>query len=205
MIPNPPLTSEGELAVNHWTLLANLVGGILATCCACAQASATHWHHDGRYVPLHERCAGHLVREWRTMIEHGQADIAPPAERPLGAYARRAAAKAVETGNAPVVGRAVSVSLGSPFFIPGMPEGTPWVAVAQMSDGIPRISPAGLNEAHARRVNEVWRVSAARGFAATFGGRLPLGGYVCDPTGARSQEWTTAELDSRDNSANLVA
>lgn len=209
MIPNPPLGGpfrrDDELAVNRWTLIANLVGGILAPCCACHQSSATYWEHGGRYTPLHERCVDHLIREWREMVAHGEADAPPPAERPMGAYARRAAARAVERGDRPTVGRAVSVNLGSPYFIPGMAEGTPWTAVAEMPDGIRRISPAGDHEAHARRVCALWRAAAARGFVDTFGGQLPVRGYVVDPTGARSDEWATSELASRVDSASLSA
>jgi len=205
MIPNPPLGEDGELAVSKWTLLASLVGGILAPCCACRQSSATYWRHGGRYIPLHERCADHLIREWRAMIEHEEADLPAPVERPMGAYARRAAARVAESEKPAMAYRAVSVSLGSPFFQPGMEEGAPWVAVADMPDGVPRISPAGANgEAHVRRVNGLWQAAAARGYTFTFGGTLPLGGYVCDPTGARSGEWRVNELASRVDSAKLV-
>lgn len=205
MIPNPPLNEDGELAASRWTLLANLVGGILSTCCTCRVASATHWEHEGRYIPLHERCVDHLIQEWRTMIAHEEASLPAPVERPMGAYARRAAARVVGPERPPVAYRAVSVSLGSPFFIPGMEEGAPWVAVANMPDGIPRISPAGANgEAHVRKVNSLWQAAAVRGYTLTFDGVLPLGGYVCDPTGARLEEWRTDELASRVDSAKIA-
>jgi hypothetical protein len=205
MIPPPPLTEDGELALNEWGVKATLVGGILARCCVCPHSSVTHWGYEGRYVPLHERCASHLVAEWRELIANDQTSVAVPVGRPLGAYARRMAAQAGRGADASTVYRVTSVSLGSPYFRPGMPEGAPWVAVANMSGDVPLISPAGANgEAHVRRVNELWRASAVRGFMLTFGGRLPLGGYVMDPTGARSDEWRIDELSSRVDSAKLA-
>lgn len=203
MIPTPPLTDDGELAVNRWTLLVNIVGGILSPCCACRHTSATYWHREGRYVPLHERCVDHLISEWRMLIEQGQASIPEPTGRQMGAYARRAASRA-PSGTAPVLTRTASVSLGSPYFIPGMPEGTPWTAVAEMPDGIPLITPCGPQEDYARKVNGTRRAATALGQRCGSAGQVPLGGYVVDPTGARSDEWSATELNSRDSSAKLA-
>jgi hypothetical protein len=202
MIPNPPLR-DGQLAANNWTLIANLVGGILATCCTCHQTTATHWEHEGRYVPLHERCAGHLIQEWRTMLAQGDAQAAPPVERPMGAYARRTAARPT-VADRPTFTRATSVSLGSPYFIPGMPEGTPWVAVAEMSDGGKLITPCSFNESHARKVNTHRRASTARGHLAGPRNLATVRGYVVDPTGVLSDAWESDELASRTDSAKLA-
>lgn len=196
MIPAPPLTDDGKLAQDYWQVRVNIVGGISGLCCVCRQDGATHWDNDGQFVALHERCVLHLIQEWQTMIENGEAKLAAPTERLLGAYARRAAERSGQVGPELVAAESsVSMSLGSPFFQPGMPKGTPWVAVAEMADGRPiMISPAGASEAHARKVNRHWQAAASRGFVLTFSGRgLPNGGYVCDPTGARLDAWTRVE------------
>jgi hypothetical protein len=204
MIPNPPLR-DGQLAVNSWTLVANLVGGILAVCCTCHHATVTHWEHEERYVPLHERCAGHLVQEWRAMLAQGDAEAAPPVEQPMGAYARRAARRPVEVAaGRPAFARATSASLGSPYFIPGMPEGTPWVAVAEVSDGGRLVTPCGFNESHARKVNVHRRASTVLGHPAGPRNLAPMRGYVVDPTGARSDAWEAGELASRADSAKIA-
>jgi hypothetical protein len=201
MIPPPPLTENGRLALNRRDVQAALVGGILACCCVCPHSSVTHWEHEGRYAPLHERCAAHLVAEWRELIANDQVNMAAPAGRPLGAYARRAATRGVPEKQ---VFRTFSISLGSKYFVPGMPEGAPWVAVADMPNGIDLVTPCGMNEEHARRTNVFHRASTARGFTAGHLGLVPVGGWVVDPTGAVSDRWDAHELSSRVDSAKLA-
>ena len=202
MIPAPPLNDDGELAVNRWTLIANLVGGILTTCCACRQATISYWRRGDRYIPLHDRCVDHLIAEWRTLIEQGEADMAEPTGRRMGAYARRAAARA--TVATPVNSRAVSASQGSPSFVPGMAEGTPWTVVTEMPGDVPLITPCGGNEEHARKVNAFRRAATEHGHGPGGGRPLPVGGFIVDPAGAVHERWSAGELSSRADAAKLA-
>lgn len=201
MIPAPPLDAAGELALSATEVAAALVDGLVCACCACGRGGIFHWLHDGRYVPLHPGCIPKLVEEWRALIASGQADAVRTTGKLVGAYARRAAQR---SGASQPPTRAVSASLGSPYFQPGMPEGAPWVAVADMPGDVPLITPSGLNEAHARRVNFQRRAATARGFGPSLRRELPLGGWVVGPDGEVHDRWTTRELNSRADPAKLT-
>lgn len=192
MIPAPPLDAAGELALSATQVAVALVPGTLSACCACRRGSIWHWEHDGRYVPLHRTCIGKLIEEWQALIASGQTESVQTTGKLAGAYARRAAAR---SGASRPPTRAVSASLGSPYFRPGMPEGAPWVAVADMSSDVPLITPCGLNEAHARQVNDRRRAATEHGFAPDLHGPLPRGGWVVDPAGAISDRWNARPVE----------
>jgi hypothetical protein len=201
MIPAPPMDAAGELVLSATQVADALVPGTLSACCACRRGSIWHWFHEGRYVALHATCAPRLVEEWRELIANGQTASVQTTGKLAGAYARRAAAR---SGASRPPARAVSASLGSPYFIPGMPEGAPWVAVADMPGDVPLVTPCGLNETHARYVNGKRRAATAHGFAPRLGDPLPLGGWVVGPDGGISDRWDARELSSRVDSAKLA-
>jgi hypothetical protein len=119
----------------------------------------------------------------------------------MGAYARRAAEQRGDV--TPATARAMSVSMGSPYFIPGMPEGTPWTVVAEMPDGPPLVTPCGANVEHAHRVNRFRQAATARGDRPD-GRSLPVGGHIVDPAGEIHERWSATELSSRADSAKLA-
>lgn len=201
MIPAPPLDTAGELATDATQVADALVPGTLSACCACRRGSIFHWSHDGRYVALHPTCVPRLLEEWRALIASGQTAAVKTTGELVGAYARRAAQR---SGSRRAPGRAVSASLGSPYFIPGMPEGAPWVAVADRLDDVPLITPCGLNEAHARLVNARRRAATAHGFGPNLSSTLPIAGWVVDPAGEISDRWDARELNSRTGPARLA-
>jgi hypothetical protein len=183
MIPAP--LPDVELPNNAADALRTaLVPGILSSCCACGQGTIWHWLHGDRYYPLHGRqsvptnsCAERVVDEWREAIAAGRSDVTAPTGRLTGAYARRASGIHAPRRHPASIGR------GSPLFRPGVPDGAPWVATARQSEGGTLLCPSGFNEAHARAVNERWRLLAVQGW-------LPLvSGHVVDPTGAISGAW----------------
>ena len=184
MIPSPPL-EDGALLLTSSAVLEALRPGILAACCVCKRSSVWHWLDDGqRYHPLHNtvHCVDALFAEWYAMIAAGE--VRPVGAIQLtGAYARRASV----TQLAPV--KLGSRDLGSPYFRPGMPEGTPWTAVTRLADGREVISPCGPNRAHAYATGAHWRALGRRGAMSGLGDFLPTAGWVVDPTGARCDEW----------------
>lgn len=201
MIPAPPLDADGELALSATQVAVTLVAGTLSACCVCRRGGIWHWPHDDRYVPLHHACVPRLIEEWRELIVNGQTAAVQTTGKLAGAYARRAAQR---TTTARPPARAVSASLGSPYFVPGMPEGAPWVAVADMPDGAALITPCGLNEGYARHVNARRRAATEQGFAPRPGEALPRGGWVAGPDGEISDRWDARQLNSRADPAKLA-
>lgn len=187
-IPVPPRDERGELATNRYHVLDNLRAGLLGSCCACGHTCGTWWHDGAHgYHALHERCADRLVEIWASMIEEGIGER-PATGRMTGAYARRAAARAQVGGIAPVVTVSPgSIDRGSPFFRPGMTDGSPWVAWGQTVVGRP-LAPCGHNEAGARRIVARWRAAEKLGVFEP-GGALVLGAVVISPDGALSDGW----------------
>lgn len=186
MIPTPPLTESGELPETlEADVRAALVSGVLSACGLCGHGTIWHWPRAGRYAPLHPHCVDKVVDAWREMAAEERSSATPPSGRLTGAYARRA-----QAAGRPDHRRSASASLGSPFFIPGMPEGAPWVAVARMGDdGVSVVCPCELNEGHARKVNRHYRALTLAGYPI-LPGRFAVAGHVLDPTGAISDPWT---------------
>lgn len=180
MIPSPPLDADGALAANWHEVMAALKPGVLAPCCTCRRSSIWHWFDGERYHPLHNapHCVTRLFEEWYAMIAAGEVRAAG-ALRLTGAYARRSSAVVVELG---------SRDGGSPYFRPGMPEGTPWTAVAKLADGREIVTPCAHNAEHAHAVNRRWRARARRGIAQP-GQEQPVAGWIVDPTGQHSEKW----------------
>lgn len=188
-VPNPPRDEHGALASNRYHVLASVRPGILGSCCACGHTCGTWWHDGtGAYTALHERCAPKLVEMWQAMIEDGIGET-PAVGRLTGAYARRAAARAGgRTGTdrtAPPIS-VRSVDRGSPFFRPGMPDGSPWVAFGQSITGQPLV-PCGSQQA-ARDAVTRWRSYSERDITPP-GMTTVVGGVVVGPDGALSESW----------------
>lgn len=181
MIPPPPLSADGALAVGWHEVSAALRPGILASCCVCRRSSVWHWFDGTRYHPLHNtpHCIAGLFDEWRALIAAGEVRSIE-AVRLTGAYARRARDVPAELS---------SRDGGSPYFRPGMAAGTPWVAVAKLADGRELITPCAHNEAHARQVSARWHALARQGIAGYRGDAVPVSGWVVDPTGQHLAEW----------------
>jgi hypothetical protein len=189
--PAPPRNERGELAIGRYQLLDSLHSGLLGSCCACGHTCGTWWHDGARgYVALHERCTGRLIEMWQAMIEDGIGE-APVSGKLTGAYARRAAARAQASGvsgaTAPSPLAPRSIDRGSPFFRPGMADGSPWAAWAQTSVDRPLV-PCGGNEQAARAVVARWRAANALGVHDP-GRALVLGAVVVGPDGAISDGW----------------
>jgi hypothetical protein len=183
MIPSPPLAA-GALITTPAVVLAELRPGILRPCCICKRSSVWHWLDERQYYhPLHNatHCIEHLFEEWYAMIAAGEVRSAMT--RLTGAYARRAGT----TRTAPVA--LGSRDLGSPYFRPGMTEGTPWTAVARLADSRELITPCAHNPAHARRVNLRWKALAHQGIAAYPGDAPATAGWIVDPIGQLIEKW----------------
>lgn len=184
--PAPPRNERGELATSRYQVLDNLHSGLLGSCCACGQTSGTWWHDGARgYTALHERCIDHLIEMWQAMIDDGIGET-PLSGKLTGAYARRAAARAPVSAARPSAGPR-SIDRGSPFFRPGMNDGTPWVAWGQTVLGRP-LAPCGHNEQAARTIVARWRAAEAIGAVAP-GQSLVIGAVVIGPDGALSDAW----------------
>ena len=185
------MDDSGQLAVNRYSVLGALHGGILASCGMCGQTTAWWWRHGGEdsgigasYYPVHQRCVDRMIETWREMVADGGG--AGLSGAPLaGAYARRAAARG-KTG--PAVTASRSISWGSPYFRPGMPAGAPWTAVARSVLGNVVIAPCDRYEQRAIEVTHRWQVLSER--FQTGPGEVPVvGGCVVGPDGAVSCGW----------------
>lgn len=197
LLPAPPLNEHGRLAVNSADIADHLEYGLTSSCVACDH-SAIHWWRmpSGEYISVHASCALRLVTHWRERIESGDVDqpeLGGGARR--GAYARRSGTTG-ERVHPPRAASKPSRSLGSPFFRPGMPEGSPWAIVVESHHG--RLNYVhGDNEAHARKVFGHYEALTERGWPIMWGGPMAVGAALLDPTGAIVDGWGEEfDLDS---------
>lgn len=162
-----------------------LVWGLLGTCVVCGHGAGWWYAHGDQYRCAHPtgRCLEQLTD---TLEELDRAATTAARSGPArGAWARIAGA-AVPTGpRADGVRR--GVGQGSPFFVPGMIEGAPWVAIAETNFG--HLTCVSATEAHARKVAVRYRALAAIGRDVSLTGSRAVAGAVVDPTGALSDEW----------------
>lgn len=199
MIPPPPRDAVGELAENQWSLGLAMVDGVTGACSVCPDTTITWWRDDRErrptYWPIHQRCLPKLVQIWREMIAEGSTGGLAGA--PLaGAYARRAAARAAaaQVSVAAVARLGVrSVDLGSPYFRPGMPEGSPVTAVAASAIGWITGTHCGADVAAAEALVRRWETLAAADRPGP--GIAPsVGGCVVGPDGAVGYRWGAAPV-----------
>lgn len=192
----PPLNEHGRLAVNAADIADHLEYGQTSACVAC-EHSAIHWWRmpTGEYIPVHASCAHRLIEQWHERIETGdidQPELTGGAR--AGAYARRATATGARV-HPPRPRSVPSRSLGSPWFRPGMAEGTPWVLVSETSNG--RAVELFTGRDHAEQVMRHTALLAAQGQPRSFGSPVAVGSVLLDPTGAVVDGWGEAfELDS---------
>lgn len=192
--PDPPLNEHGRLAVNTADVQAALVDGLLGGCCVCQHSTIWWWPApDGSFHPLHSSCARRLLARWAERVESGDTDtpsVAPEvASAALGAYARRARASGGPATVAPrQATRTRSRSLGSPYFRPGMPEGSPHTIVARTGDGetlaIPATGPRSAASALSR-----YQALARTGQPYRLGGPVLVGAAIVGPDGKITDRW----------------
>lgn len=187
MIPTPPLTEDGALAVDVASIVDAVVPGCVATCCVCAVSVASWWRMpDGAYVPIHtprfRNCVERMVDGWRDRLTGG-APVTAQSGVLQGAYARRARA----SGRPVVVARPVSRSGGSRFFRPGMPDGAPWATVTETHDG--RLVSVSDNEKAARSVFARYRSLASKELPVRQDGLFAVGGVLIDPGDREVERW----------------
>lgn len=197
LLPPPPLNEHGRLAVNAADVAEHLEYGLTSACVVCDH-SALHWWRmpDGLYIPVHGACTGRLIEGWHERIESGdhldQPDLGG-ARR--GAYARRSSASGARV-HPPRAKAVPSRSLGSPWFRPGMAEGTPWVLITETHNG--RTVEVFDSREHTEGVMVRTELLAARGLPRSLGGALAVGGALLDPTGAVVSGWGEEfDLDGR--------
>jgi hypothetical protein len=195
-LPPPPRDESGELATHRWQVITELRGGISAACACCGQTTGTWWCDASgaraAFYPVHERCVDKLIEAWREMIAHG-VDQGLVSAALTGAYARRAAARTAATGSAHTVVASRSVDGGSPYFRPGMAQGTPWTACARSALGQVVITPCGGDEQRAVMLVVQWE-TLARGNHHGPGTAPVLGGAVVGPDGRASHCWGLAPV-----------
>lgn len=191
--PTVPRDDAGTLAVLALDVVKGLRHGLAAPCCACHR-TAWHWHAaDGQLYPLHEACVGRLFDHWRSVLAGEEPEHEPVTLKAAGrgAYGRRRAAVEA-TQVAPLSPDArYPAGAGSPYFVAGMPEGAPWVALAETNLGHLAV-PSGTNEAHARKVCRSWELVAGRGHPVAIGGTFAVGAVVVGPDGVCSDAWGDA-------------
>lgn len=159
------------------------VWGLLGTCVVCGHGAGWWYPHAGQYRCAHPtgRCLESLSE---TLAELDRV-VAPRTGPVRGAWAR-IAGTAMSTGpRFDAVRRGLGE--GSPFFVPGMTEGSPWVAVAETNFGI--LTCVSTTEEHARKVGAHYRAAAERGYSVGGPTSRGFAGAVIDPTGALSQQW----------------
>lgn len=189
LLPAPPLNEHGRLAVNAADVAGHLEYGLTSSCVAC-EHSAIHWWRmpDGTYIAVHAACVGRLVDGWRDRIESGdlhEPELGNAARR--GAYARRSTATGARV-HPPRAKAAPSRSMGSPWFRPGMPEGSPWVIVIESRHGRLNFVHSD-DEGHARKVFGRDKALTEHGIPLWPGGPMAVGAVLLDPTGAIVARW----------------
>lgn len=189
LLPAPPLNPQGRLAVNVADIAGHLEYGLTSGCAVC-EHSAIHWWRmpTGEYIPVHGSCVRRLVEHWHERIasgDVGQPELGGGARR--GAYARRASPTGARVHPARPRS-APSRSLGSPYFRPGMSEGSPWVIVVESEHGR-LVFVHGDSEAHARKVLGHYAALTRHGQPVTWGGPNAFGAVLLDPTGAIVDCW----------------
>ena len=191
--PTVPVDEAGALAVLALDVTNGLRHGLAAPCCACHR-TAWHWHAaDDQLYPLHAACVGKLFEHWRAVLTGEESEHEPVALRAArrGAYGRRqAVVQATEVAPLSPDAR-YPASPGSPYFVPGMVENAPWVALAETNAGH-LVVPSGPNETHARDVTRRWRLIAERGNPIANGGTFAVGAVVVGPDGVCSDAWGDA-------------
>jgi hypothetical protein len=192
--PDPPRNEHGRLAVNTADVRAALVDGLTGGCCVCQHSTIWWWPApDGTFHPLHSGCAPRLLARWAERIESG--DIETPAVAPevasaaLGAYARRARAHGGPAAvTPPQATRTASRSMGSPYFRPGMPHGSPHTIVARTTDGeILAIPTTGIRRA--RTTLSRFQGLTHMGQPYRLGGPMLAGAAIVGPDGKITEQW----------------
>jgi hypothetical protein len=195
--PDPPLNEHGRLAVSTADVQAALVDGLTGGCCVCQHSTIWWWPAaDGTFHPLHSGCARRLLARWAERVESGDVDtpavVPEVASAALGAYARRARATGGPAALAPPrATRTRSRSLGSPYFRPGMPEGSPHTIVARTAeeDGGQLLVIPTTGAHNAAQVLSHYAALTLQGRPYRLGGPRLAGAAVVDPTGAIVQQW----------------
>lgn len=193
LLPSPPLNEHGRLAVNTADIADHLVTGLTSSCSACDHSAIHYWRMPtGEYFPVHPNCAHRVIEHWTEQINSGETnapDLATGARR--GAYARRASPTGARV-HPPRAKAQPSRSLGSPWFRPGMPEGTPWVLITETHNGRMVTMPSSASRERTEAAMGHYRALAAQHLPISPGGPLAVGGALMDPTGAIVATWGEA-------------